>query len=108
MEQRQRLYRTASNGRCGAPNRKAFQSMVCSLASGGIGYTHAPLGEFRFDDPSIRKTSPSAPDEYSSRAFSYTMELTRWLPTCMMRLPFRTASTIAKPSSTLCDIGFSQ
>ena len=47
VKQRHRKKRAASNGRLGALPRKAFQSMVRSLASGGIGYTQAPLGEFR-------------------------------------------------------------
>ena len=36
------------------------------------------------------------------------IELTRWLPIWQMRLFFFTASTMAKPSSAVCDIGFSQ
>ena len=36
------------------------------------------------------------------------MELTRWLPMLTMRLFFCAASIMAKPSSTVWDMGFSQ
>ena len=53
-------------------------------------------------------TIPSRPESQISFAFAYKMLLTRWLPTVHMRLVFCTASTIAWPSATLWDMGFSQ
>ena len=62
----------------------------------------------RFVHPSMRFTCPIAPDWKSSRAFSYTIELTHWLPTCRMRPVLFWASSNRTPSSIECIIGFSQ
>jgi len=40
--------------------------------------------------------------------FRRQMELTRWEPICTMRLFFCAAATMSKPSSAVCDMGFSQ
>jgi hypothetical protein len=57
------------------------QSIVAGEASGGIEYCQAPLAELRFIHASTRFNCPIAPALKRSRAFAYTMELTRWLPT---------------------------
>src|ERR1039458_3677154 len=61
-QQRQRKKCLASNGRWGARPRNLSQAMVAGEASGGMAYTQAAPGVFRWLDMRAMLMVPSAPD----------------------------------------------
>jgi hypothetical protein len=52
-------------------------------------------------------TLPSFPERTNSAADARKAPLRRWVPTCTTRSYLRAASTILRPSTTLCETGFS-
>ena len=108
FQQRHRAKIFGSSGRFGTRPCHVSQSRFWSDRSGGGGYCHAPVGSFRPSQPSTSIRSPIFPCAISSFAFAHTCELTRCDPICTMRPLFFAASSIATPSSAVCDIGFSQ
>src|ERR1051325_2207221 len=80
-QQRQRKKIFGSYAFFGDGPMKRAQSIVCGLASGGTGYTHAPSGLFRLVSMRTMFTFPIAPDLMSSRALAVTGEVLAPLPT---------------------------
>src|SRR6266567_8829250 len=108
FQQRQRAKIYGLKGTLGTVPCQVSQSRFCGERSGGGGYCHAPVGSFRPSHPSTNIKSPIAPCEIIALALAQICELTRCEPICTMRPLFFAASSIATPSSALCDIGFSQ
>src|SRR5208282_2113431 len=108
FQQRQRANTFGAKARLGTVPCHVSQSSVAVERSGGVGYSHAPHGELRPLEASMRQRSPMIPCASSSLAFAAIMPLTRCEPACTMRPDFCVAFTIAMPSAGECDIGFSQ
>src|SRR5271167_2425655 len=108
FQQRQRAKRFGLKGTLGTVPCQVSQSTVTGDRSGGGGYSQAPVGSLRPNEPSTSVNVPMVPAAIISLAFAQITELTRCEPICTTRPVFCAAATIAKPSAAECDIGFSQ
>src|SRR6266542_2674908 len=106
-QQRQRKKILGSYAFLGEGPMNRCQSTVCALASGGIGYTHAPSGLLRLFSIRTMLTLPSAPDLMISRALAVMGEVLAPLPTITTLPDFSAAATISFPCSIDQLIGFS-
>src|SRR6185437_17044855 len=104
----QRANRSGLKGIFGVSFSHVSQARLEGERSSGGGYSQAPVGLLRPSVNSTMFTSPMAPLWYISLAFATSAELTRCEPISTIRLFFSAASIMAKPSGTVCDIGFSQ
>src|SRR5271165_5575451 len=108
FQQRQRAKVMGSKAFLGAVPSQVSQSKLSGERPGGGGYSHAPVGSLRPRESSTQMRSPMAPESYTCLALARRAELVRWEPIWTMRPDFFAAATMAAPSATLWDMGFSQ